>query len=452
MTMFRLHTCGVAVVIGVMAAGGAGPAADRGSAASRPAGQRRQGALARLPSAAGPHIERIKALGPNAWLNLGPPAPDPKWGKGLGRSWGGKMPYAKDLGGAFLNGTGVHAFMAADGRYTDDIWFYDLNAHRWICIYPGTDSKTFVERIKSGELRVNDDGQLVDKEGQPVPYAAIPHHSYKSHEYDPDQRKYVIAWGHGGLGGDQYTAQMAWHKEGMKLLREQMKGRTDRVEGTPFFYNTITGRFERHPVNGLKLPRNGPLAYVLCYLPARRALWLYGGSGVTMICDPATRRWSNAGAKGPTPKGIDFAACYDSKCERVYVGGGSYRRPWGKDEGKLYVHDVKTNSWSNPPDRGTVPTAFGANVACMHYDSANDRVIHLARDFRLRKAAVYVFDPNTGTWGEQPLPVPDPVISAGECWHGFYSPEVNAHFFYISGDSSDRGTMWVYRFGKAAGQ
>jgi len=392
---------------------------------------------------------KIEALADNQWLNLGPPAPDPKWGRALGRSWGGKMPYAPDLRGAFLNGTGVHGFMMPDGRYTDDIFFYDLNAHRWICIYPGTNGRTFVAAIKAGRLKAGDDGQLMDRDGQPVPYAAIPHHSYKAHEYDQDQHRYVIAWGSGGLGGDQYTVQMAWHKEGMKLLAEQMKGKADRVAGTPFFYNTMTGKFERYPANGPKLPANGPLSYVLCYLPGRKLLWLYGGGGVTMTCDPATRRWSNAKAKGPTPKGIDFAACYDTKREKVYVGGGSYRKPYGKDEGKVYVYDVKTNAWSNLPDKGAVPSLFGANVACMHYDSANDKVVHVTRDFARRRAAVHVFDPATGAWSGQPLSVPAILANAAECWHGFYSPEVNAHFFYVSGDSRDTGRMFAYRYKRA---
>jgi len=89
----------------------------------------RKGPLAGLPSAPGPTVEKLKALGDNAWLNLGAPAADPKWGKGRGRSWGCKMPYAPDLGGAFLSGQGVHGYVAPDGRY-DDIFFYDLYAHR----------------------------------------------------------------------------------------------------------------------------------------------------------------------------------------------------------------------------------------------------------------------------------------------------------------------------------
>ena len=36
------------------------------------------------------------------------------------------------------------------------------------------------------------------------------------------------------------------------------------------------------------------------------------------------------------------------------------------------------------------------------------------------------------------------------CWNGFYSPELNAHFFHIAGDSRDDGTIWVYRYKKIA--
>src|SRR3712207_7245411 len=43
------------------------------------------------------------------------------------------MPHAPDLGGGFLFGEGVHGYTNPDGRYMDDLWFYDVNAHRWAC-------------------------------------------------------------------------------------------------------------------------------------------------------------------------------------------------------------------------------------------------------------------------------------------------------------------------------
>ena len=53
-----------------------GPLATRATAGEQP-----KGPLAALPSKPGPHVARIEALGDNAWLNLGPPAADPAWGK-----------------------------------------------------------------------------------------------------------------------------------------------------------------------------------------------------------------------------------------------------------------------------------------------------------------------------------------------------------------------------------
>jgi hypothetical protein len=98
------------------------------------------GALEGLPSQpAGEHLARIQALGDNAWVDLGMPAADPKWGTPPGRSYSSKMAYAPELRGAFLTGGGVHGAVKKDGHYTDDVWFYDINARRWICLYPGAD-------------------------------------------------------------------------------------------------------------------------------------------------------------------------------------------------------------------------------------------------------------------------------------------------------------------------
>jgi hypothetical protein len=103
----------------------------------------RKGPLAGLPSVPGRHLERIRPLADDTWLNLGAPAPDPKWGRALGRSWSPRMPYAPDLRGAFLAGEGSHGWVnPKTNRQMDDYWFYDINGHRWICIYPGTSTVT----------------------------------------------------------------------------------------------------------------------------------------------------------------------------------------------------------------------------------------------------------------------------------------------------------------------
>jgi Kelch motif len=438
-----LATMGVAGLV----ASGRGTSADgQGERAAET--PKRRGPLAGLPSAPGPHIEKIKALGDDEWLDLGSPAADSRWGKGRGCSWGAKMPYAPDLHGAFLAGQGQHGFIKPDGRY-DDFFFYDINAHRWICLYPGLDTCSFAADVRKGGLKLNDDGQLADRDGQPVIYA-YGGHSYQTHTYDTDLRKYVSFGGGSGLGGEQYSRQMAWDKEAKKLLAEQQKSKPDRINGSPFSFNTATGKFERYPIDGLKPAGSFPNVF---YLPTKKSIWHYAG-GPTLLGDGATRRWTDAHARGPTPPGIDFGACYDSKRDHIYLCGGSYRGPYRKGEGKVYAYDVKSNTWSNLPDKGDIPSCFDSNDACVHYDTANDRVItviHPGGNIREAKAGVvgvFAFDPETGAWGEGPAPLPAKMASG--CWSGFYSPELNAHFFHVAGDSQDNGTMWVYRYKKAA--
>ena len=98
--------------------------------APAPAAAKADNPLATLPSQPGPHIDKIKALADDTWLDLGSPAPDPKWGKSRGRAYSSKMAYAPDLNGAFHCGTGQHAYVKPDGHYMDDLFFYDANAHK----------------------------------------------------------------------------------------------------------------------------------------------------------------------------------------------------------------------------------------------------------------------------------------------------------------------------------
>jgi len=401
-------------------------------------------ALAGLPSAPGAHIAQIQSLGDNQWLNLGAPAADPAWGKGRGRSWSNKMPYASELRGAFLGGTGVHAYIKPDGRYSDDTYFYDLNAHRWIAIYPGTDTRTFVDKIGRGELDLRSDGQLVDSGGQPVPYGSIGGHSYQTHTYSSDLRMYLTVWGSSGFGGDQSTVQMTWHQDGARLMQQRRPGIVDRVAGMPFFYNTVTGHFERHAFNRAT-PCRGQGDNVIYALPGRNVLWLYSGyDQSTSFGDFSARRWSDAGAPGPAPSGIDFGGCYDSTRDRIYLGASGYGP--ASEQDKIFVYDVAANTWSAPPNGGA-QTFVTSNYSCVHYDTVNDRVLDIRHWGSQR--GITVFDPAAFAWDASVLPLPAQLPAAGQCWSGFYSPELNAHFFYISGDSDDRGSMWVYRYKRA---
>ena len=161
---------------------------------------RRKGPLAGLPSEPGPRIKEIQALGDNEWLPLGKPTPDPKWGSARGRTWSANQPAAPNLGGGFVFAEGVHGFTKPDGRYMNDLWFYDINGHRWICAYPGIEVKAVAQRIKDGELTLNANGLLVDKGGEPLPPLLI--HAYGNLGYDPERKKFLTF---GGQFGNYFT-------------------------------------------------------------------------------------------------------------------------------------------------------------------------------------------------------------------------------------------------------
>ena len=123
----------------------------------------KKGPLADLPSKPAAHVEKIKALGDNEWLKLGAPVADPKWGKARGSAWGAKaLILAPDKRGAFPYGEGVHAYVKPDGHVMDDLWFYDINQYAWLCLHPGTNTKTFTQQVKDGQLLIDENGQLID--------------------------------------------------------------------------------------------------------------------------------------------------------------------------------------------------------------------------------------------------------------------------------------------------
>ena len=150
------------------------------TAAAQPADPGK-GPLEAMPSKPGPHIDRIKAMEDNFWLELGAPAPDPRWGRARGRSWMAKMPFAPELRGAFLCGEGQHGYTKPDGYYMDDLWFYDINAHRWICCYPGAPAKTLRLQLNGDSFEAAADGELI-----PVAQQV---HGYEMNTYDTDAKR-----------------------------------------------------------------------------------------------------------------------------------------------------------------------------------------------------------------------------------------------------------------------
>jgi hypothetical protein len=387
-----------------------------------------KGPLAGLPSAPGKHIEKIRALGDNTWLELGSPAPDPKWGQARGRSWTAKMPLASELRGAFLAGLGVHGFVKPDGHYQDDLWFYDINAHRWICCYSGSE-------VKKLDLVINRDGFEATRGGELLPVAWLGH-GYELNAYDPEAKRFVSM-----PCGDPYWEGAMPQRKGW--LKPEPK------DASPWFYELSSGRWDRVRT-GTRGPESS-FGDLLFYVPTKKQYFFAHRSSDVWFYDPKAKRWKSVAPAGPKPPfGIDPTCCYDAKRDRIYLGGGGYpTAPEGTNA--FWIYDLKSDAWIDPKPKGAPckgSTGYSTVNAVMLYDTANDVVLLVYHSFNYSKAerlGVYVYDPNANAWSEG-LAVPDKLGKNREVKNGFYDPELNAVYVHSAGDSREGGVMWAYRY------
>ncbi len=406
-----------------------GPAADEAP---------KKGPLAGPPSPPGPHVAKIKALGDDEWLHLGRPAADPRWGRACGRSWGSNQPAAPDLRGAFVFGEGVHAYVKSDGHYMNDLWFYDVNAHRWVCLYPGIEVKTVAQRIKDGALTLDRKGLLVGRDGQPLPPLLI--HAYGNLGYDPDRKQFATL---GGQFANYFTTddERGVFREANRLFQGLRKGK--KLPGlSPFFYDVTTGKFECHAVEpGLRSTYG---ERQLVYVRSKKQFF-YGGVGGAWFLDLEKGAWVAARPKGTPPAGIDHCATYDPKRDRIYYFTSTGKRA----EDNFFVYDVKANAWSRPRPKGTGPAHASSYESIFNYDPANDALVVIrlyGKDEPGYRRGVYAYDPRANAWAE-PLPLPAAVVkSVRNGNHGFHDPVLNAYFCHFANDSADDGTVWAYRY------
>jgi RNA polymerase sigma factor (sigma-70 family) len=422
-----------AVLSAAVALGGGGAVAVK-LAAGEPAPAKeepkveRKGPLAELPSAPGPHLEKLKALGDDAWLNLGAPAADPQWGRALGRSWTPKMAYAPDLRGAFLIGEGNHGWVnPKTRRQMDDLWFYDANAHRWVCAYPGTDTANL-----ESAYTINADGFTATKDGRAVPTTEWVH-GYECVTYDSDRKQFAA------------MSQAAGYGPAGALFKRSKR------PGGPWCYDPAVGLWDRRPLEGanptyLTSPTYGD---VFMYVPSQKQFFYHAfgfSRNHSYFYDPATRHWTEV--KTPwtggdpkvdpkPPSGGDVVACYDARRDRIYMGHGQ----------RLWFYDVKANSWVEPKPDGEF-NAMDTHDVTMNYDAAGDRVVAvcLGRSGKPEvPRKVFVHDPETGRSAATAGTVPKEI---GQL-NGFYDPVLNAHFIHAAHDNSE-GVMWAYRYKRAA--
>ncbi len=411
------------------------------------AAEQRKGPLKDMPSEPqGEHLEKIKALGDNEWVRLGAPAPDPEWGVARGRSWGGKaFVLAPDIRGAFFGGEGNHAYVKPDGYGMNDYWVYDINAHRWICIHPGVYTRNFSQQVKDGDLRVNEKGQVVNREGRVMPGHLV--HAWGFFAYDTDRNRFATAVGHAYnayfFPGTLYNAPNRKDVlEGLRNLQKEIKAREPKLK-SPLYYDTAMGEFEWYPASGNQ-PRMGFPQFF--YIPPRKQFFLFGQDKGAYF-DPEQNVWTPVKVKGKRLYGYDINACYDTKRNVIYSGKFG---PGSRDELEkagnrhvLLVYDIETDTWSQPDAKGECPTRWSTNRCSIHYDSVNDVVVFF--DYAYSKEKVRVYDPETSTWLD-PLPMPDGIQRRWDHGHAFYDPELNVHFVFLAGDSRDNGIMWAYRY------
>ena len=411
-------------------------------------GSGRKGPLKGLPSAEGPHIAKIKAMGDNSWLNLGVVPDDPEWGVAKGRGWCGRMPFAPDLRGAFLYGEGRHGGTTkrkGKSYYNDDLFFYDVNANRWICVYPGME-------VGKYNLKLNEDGFEVNAEGNPVPVAVFVH-CYSNLTYDTDRKMFVHMWRPSGY----------WRKPFPKRV-ELLNKNIDRVNGhgrlpynkmtqaSPWMYDTAAGHWRRYKTKS-KAGGSGHLLYI----PYMKRCLLFSQRGTMKYYNPAVNDWETVTPKGQKPpRAGDAASCYDPKRKRVYVAMGAYPKKikGPKNQNRVFAFDLESSTWIDLKATGELPPIAGGVSGCsstkLHYDTANDALLFFAFGTDITgsrdSAGVYAYEPEKNEWKRMTKGFAPDWPRGGN--HTFYDTALNAFFIYRGG-TQGKGPMFVYRYKRA---
>jgi hypothetical protein len=418
-------------------------------ATSAAAGEKgpRKGPLANLPSPPGPHLAKIKAMKDGDWLMLGAPAPDPKWGPAPGRSYTNKMAYAPDLVGGFLFGEGVHGKSGdgkRDGHYNDDVFFYDLLGHRYLCLYPGTKTAAF-------KVKLDAQGFLADLDGQNPPIA-IAVHGYECSCYIPESHEFMTL-----LTGSPYARKI--QERVRSMVRDTARHSRKQGGMHPFFYDTTTGRWFRRKVEG-KGPVTG-LARALVYIPTQKKTLFYQRGDGFWVYNHAHPSWTYLAAKNrPTTvhgkPSHEGTLCYDSKRDRLYIfNRDALSVPWAYDCKSNTFTDLKAPHQfypaSNSYEQGKL--MLGSTSSNAHYDSVADVVVLRVR---IKKGSgdprniagtplgLAIYDPVKNEWAKDFVPLPADRDVRG-AWNSFYSPELNVHVFHISGDGRTNGRVLLYR-------
>lgn len=386
--------------------------------------------LAGLPSRPGPLVEKLKNLGPNSWLSLGRPAPDPKWGVARGRAWGGRaLTAAPDLGGAFFCGEGVHAFVTPEGYYMCDLWFYDLNANRWLCLYPGVPAKTV-------RLKLDEHGFEVDQTGRQTPVAFLGH-AYGSTTYDSDLHKFVAIYANICYVNSVIKQRQEWlGVPEDKRSNIYATGRLNARAKHPLFWDVSAGQWERRFVEapgGFDATREDGVAQ---YIPSLKKT-LFAIRDEVWFYDYRTNAWTGSAKTGCPIAGYENG-CLDSKRNRLYVARGR----------QFAFYDIAAGKWTEVKAASQPDDFYSTNTVCLNYDSANDVIVYHENMQHRSRGRIAAYDIAADKWITPQRTFPGDAEGQAACVSSFYDPTLNVHLFYLANDSSTGpGVMLAYRYG-----
>ena len=392
----------------------------------------RSGPLAGLPSNPGSHVAAIRAMAPGDWLDLGEPAPDPNHGRATGRSYTPRMAWSPELGGAFLTGEGQHGFVhPGTGRYIDDVWFYDLLAHRWRCVRPGSPVATIQRTLDADAFERTPAGAL-------DPIAQLGH-GYELVTWDQARQTFVMLPAPNTYWTSSMPQRLQWLGD-PSLPASQAH--------LPWVFDAVHGGWEREPLSG---PRPqlalASRSMVLQYLPSRERVWFWDGHPTNRrqvwLFDTRTHAWSSLATVNDAPilqgHGV---TCHDPARDAVWLYGVD-----SVGATKLWRFDVASAKWSEVATAPTAPIVYTTAFAGLTYDVARDAVvlkIHRGGNFALHR-----FDAASRTWSAPVTPPAalQPLFRWGHA-NAFAVGELDVHVFHVSESGDRTGRVVVHRLGR----
>src|SRR5690606_7834079 len=94
-------------------------------------------------------------------------------------------------------------------------------------------------------------------------------------------------------------------------------------DASPWFWDPATGHWDRLRTSTEAPPSS--YGDTLIYVPTRREAFFAHRSQEVWFYNVEANRWRKEDPEGPQPPfGIDATSCYDSRRDRIYIGGGSY--------------------------------------------------------------------------------------------------------------------------------